>query len=70
VVAWNPPAGLPTGFNPESERKTEQREAPVGKEEKRFDPLRPSGYCFLVNRHLNLNLLLNALLLGRAAVGF
>jgi hypothetical protein len=38
--------------------------------EKRFDPLKPSGYCFFVNRNLNLGLLLNALLLRRAAVGF
>jgi len=33
--------------------------------------LRPGDYYFLVNRNLNLNLLLNALLLlRRAAVGF
>jgi hypothetical protein len=37
---------------------------------KRFDPLNPNCYLFKVNRNLNLNLLLNALLLCRAAVGF
>jgi hypothetical protein len=35
---------------------------------KRFDPLKPACYFAHVNR--NLNLLLNALLLCRAAVGF
>jgi hypothetical protein len=36
---------------------------------KRFDPMNPNCYLYNVNRNLNLNLLLNALLC-RAAVGF
>ena len=36
---------------------------------KRFDPLNQNCYRCIVNRNLNLNLLLNALLC-RAAVGF
>jgi hypothetical protein len=40
------------------------------KERKPFDPLNPNCYLYNVNRNLNLNLLLNALLLCRAAVGF
>jgi hypothetical protein len=37
---------------------------------KKVDPGQHSGYCFGVNRNLNLNLLLNALLLRSVAVGF
>jgi len=37
---------------------------------KEFDRRGPVGYCLVVSRDLNLNLLLNALLLRRAAVGF
>lgn len=35
-----------------------------------FDPKETFRYCAVVNRNLNLNLLLNALLLRRMAVGF
>jgi hypothetical protein len=40
------------------------------KRKKQFDPKQMTCYVVRVNRNLNLNLLLNALLLCRAAVGF
>ena len=46
------------------------REAAGSEERKRFDRLKRVGYLAGVNRKLNLGLLLSALLLRGAAVGF